>query len=340
MTVQLRNALQLALERPESQIETLISLSGGDDSTVDAATVIDRLHRLRDVQPALQTLCRSIGWTEVPLDLAWQLWLPLAIELIEKRDQIGRPIVQGILGGQGTGKTTLALLVSRILQQFGLSVARLSIDDLYKTWRDRQILQQRDPRLRWRGAPGTHDVDLGLEAIERLRQEKSARLPRFDKSLHQGAGDRIDPESVDRADVILFEGWFVGARPIDPQAFESAPWPIETEADRAFALDCNDRLRDYLPLWKLLDALIVLAPTDFRFSLTWRQQAEQQMKAQGKAGMSEAEIREFVLYFWRSLHPKLFIEPLIEKANWAVALNANHQIETISRARSSPLPDE
>ncbi|NJL21401.1 MAG: hypothetical protein HC895_12160 [Leptolyngbyaceae cyanobacterium SM1_3_5] len=43
-----------------------------------------------------------------------------------------------------------------------------------------------------------------------VAQGKSALLPRFDKSLHEGAGDRIDPERVDRADVILFEGWFVG----------------------------------------------------------------------------------------------------------------------------------
>ncbi|MBD2090815.1 glycerate kinase [Microcoleus sp. FACHB-1515] len=335
MNDELRQSLEIALSQPESQIETLISLSKAAE-----ATVIDRLQRLRHVQPALQTLCRSIGWTEVPLDLAWQLWLPLAIELMQERDRIRRPIVQGILGGQGTGKTTLALMVSRILQQFGLSVARLSIDDLYKTYRDRQILQQQDPRLRWRGPPGTHDVELGLEAIERLRRGESAGLPRFDKSLHQGAGDRIDPEWVERADVILFEGWFVGARPIDPQAFEDAPWPIETESDRAFARDCNDRLHAYLPLWNLLDALIVLAPIDFRLSLTWRQQAEQQMKAQGKAGMSAAEIKEFVLYFWRSLHPQLFIAPLMAKANWAIALNANHQIETISRARSSLLRDE
>ena len=289
----LHRSLEQALSQPNFPVDTLISLTSADE-----ATVIDRLRRLREVQPTLQTLCRSIGWSEVPLDLAWQLWLPLAIDLMQKCDCMGRPIVQGILGGQGTGKTTLARMVSAILQQFGLSVAQLSIDDLYKTFRDRQILQQQDPRLRWRGAPGTHDVELGLEAIDRLKQGQSAQLPRFDKSLHEGAGDRIDPDWVERADVILFEGWFVGARPIEAQLFDHAPWPIETASDRAFACDCNDRLRAYLPLWKLLDSLIVLAPTDFRFSLTWRQQAEQQMKAQGKAGMSEAEIREFVLYFW------------------------------------------
>lgn len=330
----LRRSLELALLQPESQIETLTSLSA-----IDEATVIDRLHRLRKVQPALQTLCRSLGWSDFPIDLVWQLWLPLTIELMQKHDRLARPVVQGILGGQGTGKTTLALMVSRILQQFGLAVAQLSIDDLYKTLRDRQLLQQQDPRLRWRGPPGTHDVELGLEAIARLRQGESARLPRFDKSLHEGAGDRVDPELVDRADVILFEGWLVGARPIDPAAFDAAPWPIETQSDRAFARDCNDRLRDYLPLWNLLDSLIVLAPTDFRFSLIWRQQAEQQMKAQGKAGMSEAEIEEFVLYFWRSLHPQLFVEPLIDKADWSIALNADHQIETISRAPLTPERD-
>ena len=32
--------------------------------------------------------------------------------------------------------------------------------------------------------------------------------------------------------------------------------------------------------------------------------------------MSDGEIVEFVEYFWKSLHPELFILPLLDEAQW------------------------
>ncbi|MBD2023200.1 glycerate kinase, partial [Leptolyngbya sp. FACHB-711] len=230
-----------------------------------------------------------------------------------------KTLILGILGGQGTGKTTLAAILTEILAEMELQVCRLSIDDLYKTYADRLQLQQFDPRYRWRGPPGTHDVSLGLSVLKQLRQvspQHAVAVPRFDKSLHQGAGDRIVPERLTAADVVLFEGWFVGVRPIAPALFNHAPSPIISESDRTFARDINDRLQDYLPLWDELDRLIVLNPVDYRLTLQWRKEAEHMMKATGKPGMSDTEIEEFVQYFWRSLHPELFIPPLLSQPEW------------------------
>ena len=39
------------------------------------------------------------------------------------------------------------------------------------------------------------------------------------------------------------------------------------------------------------------------------------MIAAGKSGMTEQQIEEFVNYFWRSLHPELFIKPLVQSAS-------------------------
>jgi D-glycerate 3-kinase len=161
----------------------------------------------------------------------------------------------------------------------------LSIDDIYKTYDDRQRLVQADPRLRWRGTPGTHDIDLALAAITHIRSAaagEAVALPQFDKSLHGGEGDRVDPVWVQDVDILLFEGWFLGARPIDPAQFDRAPAPITT---------------------------------DYRLSKQWRKDAEHQMKAQGKTGMDDATIDNFVEYFWRALHPELFIPPLKRDAD-------------------------
>jgi D-glycerate 3-kinase len=201
----------------------------------------------------------------------------------------------------------------------------LSLDDLYKTYSDRQRLRQADPRLIWRGPPGTHDVDLGIEVLDNLRRCSGVpvRVPRFDKSACGGAGDRTEPEIVEGADIVLFEGWFVGVRPIDPAAFDSAPAPIVTPADRAFARDMNAKLRDYLPLWERLDRLMVLYPVDYRLSVQWRKQAEHQMMAAGKSGMSDADIEEFVKYFWKALHPELFVKPLLNSPWVDLAIEIN-----------------
>ncbi|MCA1995191.1 MAG: glycerate kinase, partial [Coleofasciculus sp. S288] len=247
----------------------------------------------------------------------WTLWLPLAMQLVSFRQQLGRPLIQGILGGQGTGKTTLAAVLSAILTHLGYRPLSLSLDDLYKTYAERQLLQQQDSRLIWRGPPGTHDVELGLLVLDQLRQPNLPHpiiVPRFDKSAWGGAGDRTTPERVEGVDIVLFEGWFVGVRPVEPAIFDAPiPAPIQTAGDRAFARDMNERLKDYLPLWERLDRLMVLYPTDYRLSQEWRRQAEQQMIATGKSGMADLQIEQFVKYFWKSLHPELFITPLIKK---------------------------
>jgi D-glycerate 3-kinase len=292
----------------------------------------ERSRLLQAIYPSLQEFCiHTLGWQTCPIEILRDLWLPLAMQLqVWQRqawDQSQRPLIQGILGGQGTGKTTLAAILTQILNLLGLQVCQLSIDDLYKTYSDRQQLQQADPRFCWRGPPGTHDVELGIAVLQRLRQSQPVELPRFDKSAHGGMGDRALPEPIAQADIVFLEGWFVGVRPVDPIAFDTAPPPIVTAADRAFAREVNDRLQDYLPLWDLLDRLIVLAPTDYRYSKQWRREAEHRMIAAGKPGMTDGEIDRFVEYFWRSLHPELFIAPLLGKSNLSETSSADYVIE-------------
>ncbi|MBD1935137.1 MULTISPECIES: glycerate kinase [Cyanophyceae] len=281
----------------------------------------ERSHLLLGVYPNLHPVSS--------LETLWNLWLPLAMQLAQSQQQLGHPLIQGILGGQGTGKTTLAAILTLILKHLGKSTLSLSLDDLYKTYSDRLALRKQERRLIWRGPPGTHDIDLGLAVLDRLRHPdgQPIPIPRFDKSAWNGAGDRTQAEIVQGADIVLFEGWFVGVRPIDPVAFENPPPPILTADDKTFARDMNARLEEYLPLWARLDRLMVLYPVDYRLSLAWRQQAEREMIAAGKSGMSDSEINEFVKFFWKSLHPELFIKPLTTNPNWVdlvIEINADH----------------
>jgi D-glycerate 3-kinase len=261
------------------------------------------------------------------LPVLWQVWLPLALKLVRARQQWQQPLLQGIVGSQGAGKTTLTRILKIILTHLGYPTLSLSLDDFYLTYAERQQLQQQDPRLIWRGPPGTHDLELAMEVLEQLRCQPATpvMVPRFDKTAHGGAGERLEPEPVSGIEIVLFEGWCVGARPIEPQQFATAPPPIDTDSDRDFARDMNQALQAYQPLWQRLDHLIVLDLQEYRFSYQWRLQAEQQAIGQGKTGMSQLDVEQFVDYFWRALHPDLFIKPLTRiPGNLVIEIQPDH----------------
>jgi D-glycerate 3-kinase len=307
--------LQALLARELADPQRAIAFDLTAENGLEQLVVRSRL--FQTVYAEVVQLCQGFGFRDLQqiLQLLWTLWLPLAMHLVAVRKQLRRPLIQGILGVQGTGKSTLAAVLSLIIEQLGHPTLSFSLDDLYKSYRERQQLQLQDPRLLWRGPPGTHDLQMGVELLEQVRHrppEQPLWVPRFDKSAWNGAGDQTTPERVNSVDIVLFEGWFVGVRPIAESAFETAPPPIVTPSDRAFARDTNERLRDYLSLWQRLDRLLVLYPLDYRSSQQWRKEAEQKMRAAGKSGMTDEEIDRFVEYFWKALHPALFLPPLIQ----------------------------
>ena len=53
---------------------------------------------------------------------------------------------------------------------------------------------------------------------------------------------------------------------------------------------------------------------------------KEKMIASGKAGMSDEEIDRFVEYFWQSLHPDLFIKPLLKNADLVVEIKSDRSL--------------
>jgi D-glycerate 3-kinase len=216
-----------------------------------------------------------------------------------------------------------------IENHWGYHVLSISLDDFYKTYSDRQKLQTLEPRLIWRGPPGTHDVDLAMDILSKIKagNQDIINVPTFDKSLYNGMGDRGKFKPVSKIDLVLFEGWFVGVQPIDEHLFNQPIEPIRTLEDIQWAKDCNRWLKDYVPLWEKLDGLIILYPLDYRWSKEWRWEAEKRMIQEGKGGMTKMEVDSFVDYFWRSLHPQLFIPELLKTKT------ENHIVLNIDRDR-------
>ena len=89
---------------------------------------------------------------------------------INKQANKKKPYFVGIAGGQGTGKTTTSSLLKIILIKFfKLKVFRISIDDFYKTRKERINLSKRvHPMLVTRGVPGTHDIIMMLSFFKKV----------------------------------------------------------------------------------------------------------------------------------------------------------------------------
>ena len=157
--------------------------------------------------------CRLDEWL---LDDLCRVYLPLAAWLDRMK---GRgALVLGVNGAQGSGKSTLCEFLTLVLRHgYEHRVVGFSIDDLYKTRAERtQLAAGIHPLLETRGAPGTHDVELGLSLIDQLitaGPDDVTRIPSFDKALDERRPESDWPAHDGPTDIIILEGWCVGAKP-------------------------------------------------------------------------------------------------------------------------------
>jgi D-glycerate 3-kinase len=142
----------------------------------------------------------------------------------------GKPFLAGLCGAQGIGKSTLARQLVERLECLGLSVLLLGLDDLYLTRAERLALAvQIHPLLVTRGVPGTHDVALGCAILAAAGQSGTLALPRFDKAQDDRVPFENWPRITTPVDIVLFEGWCLGALPQPAEALaEAVNWPGPT----------------------------------------------------------------------------------------------------------------
>ena len=93
---------------------------------------------------------------------------------IAKKAVNKKPYFVGLAGGQGTGKTTTSSIIKIILEKyFKLKVFKISIDDFYKTRKERIALSKKvHPMLLTRGVPGTHDINMMLDFFKKSKLKK------------------------------------------------------------------------------------------------------------------------------------------------------------------------
>jgi len=255
---------------------------------------------------------------------------------INKKAENRRPYFVGLAGGQGTGKTTISSLIRIILtKNFRLKVFRISIDDFYKTRKERINLSKKvHPMLLTRGVPGTHDINMMLNFFKNSKSKKFKRLklPTFNKAIDDRFNKKKWYDLKKRPDVIIFEGWCVGAKPEKKNTLKKTINSMEKAKDQkqVWRKYVNHQLKSkYKKLYSQLNCLIFLKAKNFSLLQKWRMKQERKLWVKSKV-KSKIMSREDVLNFMQTYQriTQNMFRNMPKYASVIFNLNSNHQIKS------------
>lgn len=217
------------------------------------------------------------------------LYLPLLKHTLSLAGGYHSPLVVGITGPQGSGKSTLCHFLESALNELNIVTVSISVDDFYWTHTQQAEFASRHSELTYfqqRGYPGTHDIDLGTKTLSLLKNKTGeVPIPRYDKSAHGGLGERLQESEWNLVQlpvsVILFEGWMLGLRPSLQNSW----------------MEIDEQLKSYSCWQEQITEEWLLYPNSFNNVYQWRAEAEEEMRRSTGRGLSNEAIYEYVEQF-------------------------------------------
>ena len=263
-------------------------------------------------------------------------YLPICTKIYSSYLKNKNTQIIGLTGGQGSGKSTISNILKIILKEgFDLNTVSFSIDDFYKTYKERKKMSLVvSPLFLTRGVPGTHDTKLLLKCIKKLKSKnfKQTLLPKFDKSIDDRVSKKKWQKVVKKPDIIIFEGWCVGAT---PQKNKDLIVPInalekENDKKKIWRLHVNEELKDkYKKIFKLIDNYIFLKIPSFKYVFKWRLLQEKKLiiSSKGKRTMNKTQIKNFIMFYERLT--KYMLKNFEKRASYVIKIDNNHKLKSV-----------
>lgn len=259
-----------------------------------------------------QLIQRFIEQNKLPqtfYDVALKWFIPIAEQLFKHNDEAQSPLVVGVNGCQGSGKSTLCAFIEFYLSEhYNIHPVTLSLDDFYLSRQQRaKLASDIHPLFATRGVPGTHDMATLTSVLNKLKQQDLGfAIPRFNKATD-------NPQPIDGwtlidkpVDLVLIEGWCWGTRPQSPYQLSEPVNSLERDEDETGVWrQYSDQVLEqaFLPLYNLVDFWIMLKAPSFDCVFDWRLEQEQRLIAKTKGDrsgvMSPEQLRRFISHYQR-----------------------------------------
>ncbi|KAF1777150.1 P-loop containing nucleoside triphosphate hydrolase [Phytophthora cactorum] len=228
------------------------------------AAFLERTQKLRQHIEALIRRDAAKRSLAVDGERCGAAWTTEVVEAAQKKQGDGkRCVCIGLSCPQGGGKTTASMYMQEALALMGKKCAVMSLDDVYWKYEQQVALAKATQpihcfRCAYRGNPGTMDVPLLMDVVHECKTSTGEiALPRYDKSQHNGRGDRVPVSDVHMKAV-------------------------------------NKELRALDKFYEELDGLVVIKIDNLDWVYEWREQPEQLLREAKKPAMTPDEVRDFV----------------------------------------------
>ncbi len=265
-----------------------------------------------------------------------KFYLPISEMIKEEYYKKKKTKIIGLTGGQGTGKSTISNILKIILKEaYKLDTVIFSIDDFYKTFRERKKMSKKFNNLfLTRGVPGTHDTKMLFQCIKNLKNNniKKLTIPKFDKSIDDRTVKSKWLKVKKKPNIVIFEGWCVGATAQKNKDLNFSLNKLEKDKDKkkVWRKKVNLELKkDYKKIFKLIDKLIFLKVPSFKYVFKWRLLQEKKLRitSKGDKTMTDKQIKDFIMYYERLTKHMLKILP--NKADTVITIDKKHMLKSI-----------
>jgi len=266
-----------------------------------------------------------------------KIYIPISFWINNKCKKKGRTLILGLSGSQGSGKTMVTGILQIILKKFfKKNIYIISIDDFYKTLRDRnRMSQQKHSLFKTRGVPGTHDINLikNFFISAKRKKFKKIKLPKFNKSIDDRSKKNYWHNINKRPEIIILEGWCVGAK---PQIISSLRKPVnilERHEDKnlIWRKYANEKLKkEYKEVFAMIDYFIFMKVPNFKIVFKWRLLQESKLRKKlhyKKKIMTYSAIKRFIMFYQRITLQMM--KDLSKSASIVLLLKKNHEIKRV-----------
>ena len=236
-----------------------------------------------------------------------------------------------IAGSQGSGKSTLSVLIKKFFLKFySKNVVILCIDDFYlSSFQRKQLARKFNTDLfETRGVPGTHNLKLLYKVTNNLIKKKfPVYVPVFDKVTDNKKNYK---RKISKVDLLILEGWCVGSKPIDMKYLKMNINDLEKKNDSnlIWRTAYNSALTDYQKLFKKFNYYLFIKFPHWEFVIDWKYKQELDLRSLKSNIHLKKKLHQFIKYYeklskWMSLNTPSYCNVLI-------TLDRNQSIKKIT----------